>query len=808
MKSTQGNLSLSVLTLAVRSALAVMAVMPLAAMADDAADAAAAVAAQAVPTNTIEVGVLNTTKDSAKFGEYTGLNKKGTDLDASFSLKGGDGYGQGTGTTTWSATGRDLGTTSRELGVAASNQGKWKVGIDYDQLRHNISDDYQTPYVGGLGSASFVLPASFGSIANAQNPGLSVAQQNAFHQQDVYSQRENTSLKAGYNIDSQLGITFDYKHVAQSGSKLMSTGTDGLTAAMSGSGGVAWGGEKVAVLMNPTVSKTENFNLALNWKGDKAFGNVGYYGSLYHDDNTGFTFSNPWQAAGSMGTLTALPVDSMSTPPSNQFHQLNLTGGYHVSPTTKLVGGLSYAHNTQNESYTGTYTPVMVASLPAGSLDASVTMKHADLKLTNRTTNDLNLAAGVTYNERDNKTASRSYTFLDLGDSSATNTNTPESWKHTQLDFSADYRLSGSQHLHAAYGYDDMKRWCNNDAANVAAGYYTTTYTTPATSCVQVPENKENNFDLMYKLGLTDSVNLRASYRYSDRNAEVNSTFYNPMMSQSAGYEYPGFVAFFQGSRKENQAKLAADWQVNERLSVDLSGKYAKDDYDSTYGVQQGAQFSINLDATFAYSDTNSVSAFVTQQHRTRDVTDGYKVVGGTNLTTATTKLVNGVVVPAGATQYLPFQNGLTDDQLMLGVNAKQKGLFGGRLELAEDLTYSLGKTDYSTSYDWVYVSNQSTMATTSCSAVTAPATSGTTTCGSFPAIKNEVISFKLNGAYKIDKSSKVLVGYQFQHLKSSDPTYYDYYTYGYKSGTLPTYQQAPNYNVSSLFVGYAYSFQ
>ena len=51
----------------------------------------------------------------------------------------------------WSVTGSDLGTTSRALGATVSNQGHWNFGIGYDELRHNITDTYQTPYLGSHG---------------------------------------------------------------------------------------------------------------------------------------------------------------------------------------------------------------------------------------------------------------------------------------------------------------------------------------------------------------------------------------------------------------------------------------------------------------------------------------------------------------------------------------------------------------------------------------------------------------------------------------------------------------------------------
>ena len=150
MKTYQRNLSLSVLTLAVRAALATMAVIPLTALADDAATAAD----QINPTNNVEIGGSYTSKDSAKFGEYNGLDKKGLRLHGDINLKGGDSYGQGLGTKRWTINATDLGTTSREMSATMSDQGKWSLGIDYDELRHNITDSYRTPNSGTLGGNS------------------------------------------------------------------------------------------------------------------------------------------------------------------------------------------------------------------------------------------------------------------------------------------------------------------------------------------------------------------------------------------------------------------------------------------------------------------------------------------------------------------------------------------------------------------------------------------------------------------------------------------------------------------------------
>ena len=131
MKVHSRNLQLSALALAVSGAL-----LPMSAVAEDEA------AASKVPANSVEVGVSNTSKSSAKFGEYNGLNKSGVDFVGNFSLRGG-AYDNIGSTTRWSLNGSDLGLTTRAIGGEYSEQGRWRLGFNYDELRHNLTDTYQ-----------------------------------------------------------------------------------------------------------------------------------------------------------------------------------------------------------------------------------------------------------------------------------------------------------------------------------------------------------------------------------------------------------------------------------------------------------------------------------------------------------------------------------------------------------------------------------------------------------------------------------------------------------------------------------------
>lgn len=770
MKICKEEMRISVLSLAVQGALAAMFAMPMVVYAADGASEDE-IAAIRRPTNFVEIGVRNTSKDSAKFGEYNGLNKSGADLVGNFSVRGGDAYEGGDGTLRWGINGNDLGTTSRELGATVGKQGKWDLNFGYDELRHNITDTYQTPQQGSMGGNNFTMPANFGTINGGAAPStrfLDATQLGAFHTEEVGTTRKNTSFGAGYIFNQQWSMKFDYNHLDQSGAKLIGTGAQGGVATPLGG---SWRAEAVNVLMNPTNYKTDTFNLALNWVGDKGHLTGGYYGSNFRDGFNSLTWQNALSSNGTAtcasGGACTYQTDTMSTAPDNSFHQLNLSGGYAFSQSTKLAGGLSYGRNTQNDSYAGGV--MQAGGLPQSSLNGSVVTTHADLKLTNQTTKDLVLSGGFKYNERDNRTSSNTYNYTQIGNTAYTAVNTPYSNKKTQFELAADYRLAKGQNLRLAYEREDIKRWCNGNVNGA--------------QCVASPSSNEDKLGLTYRLKASDNIKLNVGYAYAKRNADFDHSFLTPIGSTTAlplrginGMDVLGFVAYPYASRTQDILKAGVNWQATEQLDLGLTGRFSQDRYDATLGVQDGQTASINLDATYSYSEQSSVSAYASWQNSWRNMQNG---ANGTNIS-APTQI---------------WTNKLSQDDTSIGLNAKHTGLMGGKLELLGDLSYSFGKSGYSTQIP--YAPTAST-----CGGATA------LTCGDTPDIKTTLTALKLTGTYMVDKSSKIALAYLYQKL-SSDDYYYNSYQYGYTPNrVMPTNEQPGNYSVNLVAVSYIYSFK
>jgi len=794
------NLRLSAITLGVLGLFVVSS-----AMADD-----DEVKALTQPQNTVQVEMIGVDQNSAKFGEYNGLagHPSGAYPNGGFNVKGGSAYTnneQGE-TMRYSVTGENLGLTSRSANASIADQGSWSFGVNFDQLQHNISNSYQTPYSGTMGGNVFTLPSNLSSPN-----GLNKAQTNLspvgvgtnvpvvasdLNGMGISTTRYNTTVNGVAIVDKNLNFTFEYNNLIQTGAKLMA-----FSGAQYGNGTASNSGnsQNISILPTPINYQTDTLNLGVNWKDENSFLTASYFGSFFNDNYSAVN----WQVFSSNGTgSTALtPMQTMSTAPSNSFNQLNLGGGYDFTPKTRLTSNLSIGQNTQNQGFGGTYDAGMVTpsmnstlksaySLPTSSLNGLVNTAHADIKVTDRTVDDLNLSASAKYDERDNLTQSNIYNFSSVGGTAGLYPNTPLSNKQTQLALAGDYRLTKDQKLNLTLGNNAIDRWCSQYGANSTLGGNAAYYPS-GSNCVNATSSNENVANLTYKLKATEDLNFKATAGYSNRktqwNQQATTSFVDANINGSAyapGYNSGnpiGYQPYFEASRKQLLAKASANWQASEKLSMSLGGKYTNDLYpDSTYGVQNGNSWSLNLDGTYAYAEEGTVSAYATQQNQFRSLT---------NLNSLST----------GA-----WNNTLTNKATTLGLGIKQAGLVDGKLTLTGDATISFAASQYNTQIPYA-IAGSGTGATTVVAGCSA--SNSVYTCGMLPAIQNNLAILKLGGSYEVTKNSKVGLMYWFQHLYSND-YYYNAYAYGTTPTTvMPTNQTAPSYSVNVFAVNYTYTF-
>jgi len=493
------------------------------------------------PANWVELGMGYVSQDSFKFGEYNGLFRQGPYAIANFDLAGGGAYGSDD-PTRYRVTGTDLGLDTREVTAQYGQQGRFKISLGYDELRHNISDSYQTPYL-GAGTNNLTLPLNWArpivpqvsttavnfrglspatglapSIVNGAVKPPTAAQQAtvnniiandvpAFQDQDLSTKRKRVDGGFTYEIDPNWEFKASVRHEKREGLKPMSTVSSQVS-------------EFAAVIPDLINQMTDQYNVSLTYTGAKAFMQVAYYGSVFKNDVPSMT----WQDVNDT-TKSA----TMSSAPSNDFHQILLTGGYNFSPTTKLVLFGSYGRNTQNDQFISTaQNNQLPLGLPTSSLNGKVADTAFNAKLTSKPLKGMNFVAAYKYDDRDNQTPVNTYFFQDANETRAAaasafnaalglpaNTlgsniniyaNRPYSRKLNQANLDADYAIAKGQVLQGGYEYQQIERSCPGSWIN----------------CADAPKTRENTLKAEWRGNLVENLSTRVAYAYSERKVDYD----------------------------------------------------------------------------------------------------------------------------------------------------------------------------------------------------------------------------------------------------------------------------------------------
>jgi MtrB/PioB family decaheme-associated outer membrane protein len=486
------------------------------------------------PKSTIEAGTGYVSRGSYKFGEYNGLQKQGALTLGNMELFGGGSYDSDS-VTRWGLHANDLGLRTGDASFSFREQGKFRLDFVYDDFRRNYSDTYQSPYL-GLGSSNLTLPAgwlrpvvpqvnpnalNYRALSPTAGQGSAVsptgavvaptavqleklaaivsADATSVRNFDLQTERKRGEVGFGVNLNPFLQLTGGIRHEVKNGFKPLGAVTSAVQ-------------ENSVTIPDLIDTSTDQLNLGLEYTRPKGFLQAGYYGSIFRNNVDAMSWQDPNDP-----TRTA----TISSAPSNQFHQLNLAGGYNLFSTTKVVADLSYGRGSQNESFLADRS--LPLGLPAYSANGLVVTKVANVKLSMRPTRKLGLAAHYKYDDRDNQTPINTFTFYDanmaraaaaspfnaalglapntLGSNIAIFNNRPMSRKLNQFDLGADYALGHGNRLAGGYEWQKIERACFGAWIN----------------CASAPESIERTLHVDWRAQLFDSISSSVSYGYAER---------------------------------------------------------------------------------------------------------------------------------------------------------------------------------------------------------------------------------------------------------------------------------------------------
>lgn len=510
----------------------------------------------------VEVGAGAVSDDSARFGDFTGLQRKGA-----FVVLGGNARYRGDNGVYGTLEASELGLDSRALAFDGGREGLYTLKLGYAEIPRHQNDGAMTPFL-GTGGAQLSLPAGFPAVDTTAMPLATT-----LHPVDLGAKR------------SRLDAAFDWI-ASDAWSTRLSLRRDVRDGTQRSSGSFFTSASQLAA---PVDQTTDRLELSTSFAGRRLQATLGYQISLFRNEHDALTWANPFTpvVAGSGSGQLALA-------PDNQFHQIVGSGAYAITPWLRASGDVAFGRMTQDAAYlAATLNPNLAATvpaLPAMSLHGRVDTFNAGARLTATPTDALRLNASYARDVRDNKTPSASYPAVstDMFLGASPRTNQPFSFTQDRFKLSADYRGPGRLKTTVGIEEDDRER-----------------------TLQEVVTTRETTLWGRVRAQALDNISLSLKLAHAQR----DSSSYG-VASWVDPPENPLLRKFNLAERRRNSAALRADAAIGEGVNVGVGLDYANDDYThSTIGLLDGRSVGIGGDFSAVVSDQTQVHGFVQSEH-------------------------------------------------------------------------------------------------------------------------------------------------------------------------------------------------
>jgi MtrB/PioB family decaheme-associated outer membrane protein len=641
------------------------------------------------------------------------------------------------------AWGTNVGYRDQAYNAYLSKAGEQYLNLEWDQTPHVYSTSASTLFntngnaltlanpnighqmftQGGVGwPAVFNTPAGVTAFNNKAAAISTIINQNV-HPTDIGIMRDTASVDYRYTPTDNWDIKANYSNMRRTGSQVDSVL---FTATNTGS--------RVDVA-KPVSDRTQNFGANGEYIGTSAWGQkfnamVGYNGSVYTDDFSGYTVQNPFcntgftGACASAGTAATAPLAQMSTPPSNQMNGVTATLGADLPLNSRYMGTVSYSGMRQNQQFlpfsinpvtlAGGVQATSLASLPAQSLNGEINTLLINNVVTSQITSDLKTKLSYRYYDYDNQTPQlqiADWAITDATSAKGTTNNyapvNPLMVGYIKQNGAAEatYRPVNSVNLGASYGVEhyDFTRF---DASSTTEGtvklygdWKPATWVT-ARASASYGERRASDYDYLGNVGMFQwpvpraaSVSTTAGVTTTTFAGFPNSTNYSPAYRQ-----------FYLDDRNRSQAKFQIDIDVIRNFTVTPTINIRNDGFLLTaneLGLTKDNSTAAGLELAYvATPDLRFLFSYMNEQRNEQ------QLASSTNLFPATTNTLNGglgyicpntnatpITSPATASTYLcqAYSSNISDrvNTFIFGVSYS---VIPQRFELGLNYTLSMGK--------------------------------------------------------------------------------------------------------------------
>jgi MtrB/PioB family decaheme-associated outer membrane protein len=505
----------------------------------------------------LDVGLGVVSDASAKFGDYSGLQRKGgfLVLGGEATLRGSDGHYADLRAT-------DLGLDARSLWARGGREGLYGLQLGYDELPRHFGDGALTPFL-GAGGDRLTLPGGFASASTGTMPLAAT-----LRPVDLALAVRRFDLAGSWLGTDRLTLRVSLRRDERKG-------TRPLTASFLST---------AAQLPAAVDHVTDQFEVAASYGTPVWNASLAYQLSQFRNGSSALTWDNPFNAV-----VPGAVRGQLATAPDNELHQITGSAAYRVSPAVQVSADFTAGRLLQNQPYLASTLNANLAPtlppLPAASLDGKVNLFNGSVRLTAAPLDGLRLSATYARDVRDNRTQILSYRQVasDIFVDPTARRNTPFSHWQDRVKLQADWRGKDSLRLSGGVDYDSRER----------------TYT-------EVVTTRETTVWARAAVQPTSSLGLAVKVAHADRDHSTygTSTWFGMP-------ENPLLRKYNLAARLRSTAAVRADWNVNERVAIGLNAEYAEDEYRrSAIGLQSGRSVALGADASAMLSERTSVTAY------------------------------------------------------------------------------------------------------------------------------------------------------------------------------------------------------
>ena len=505
----------------------------------------------------VEAGVGGVSDASSKFGDYSGLQRKGA-----YAVLGGEATLRAADGTYVDLRASDLGLDSRSLWARGGREGLYALQLRYDELPRHFGDGAQTPFL-GAGGDTLTLPAGFASASTGTMPLAA-----SLRPVDLALAVRRFDLAGSWLGIDRLTLQVSLRRDVRDGTRPL-TGSFLATAAQ---------------LPAAVDHVTDQLEVAASYGTQQWQASIAYQLSQFRNGTSALTWDNPFNAV-----VPGAVRGQLATAPDNELHQIIGSAAYQIAPTMRASADFTVGRLTQNQPYlaptlNAALAPTL-APLPAASLDGKIDLFNGSFRLTAAPLEGLRLSATYARDVRDNRTQGQSYPQVasDIFVSPEQRSNTPFGFWQDRVKVQADWRDTGSLRLSGGVEFDNRER-----------------------SYTEVVTTRETTVWARATLQPTSSLGLAVKLAQADRDHSSygTSTWFGVA-------ENPLLRKYNLSARLRNTAGVRADWAVNEGVSIGLNAEYAEDKYRlSAIGLQRGRSVVLGADASAALSERTSVTVY------------------------------------------------------------------------------------------------------------------------------------------------------------------------------------------------------